>query len=127
MMKPFIFLITLFCCLSCFSQDNKVTTMPSEAQKTPVLNASPLQVVSSVKTDSMNADNHQTQVKVNPSYVSANPFTSSLIVDSDEKSQLPSPAPIKTYVMPTFKTADEVQKYLIENNMPIEPKAQEQK
>lgn len=126
-MKLFIFLITLFSYLSCFSQDNKVTTIPSAAQKAPVLNASPLQVVSSVKTDSMNVDN--LSVKVNPSYISTKPLTSNftLINNSGEKLQTPSPAPNKTYVMPTFKTADEMQKYLLEHNMTIEPKAQEQK
>jgi hypothetical protein len=129
MMKPFIFLITQFCCLSCFSQDNKVTTISSAAQKTPVLNASPLQVVSSVKTDSMKTDSMNVDnlsVKVNPSYISTIPSITNvtLVKNSDEKSQTPAPIN-KTYVMPTFKTADEVQKYLLENNMAIEPKIQE--
>lgn len=107
--------------------------MTSAAQKTPVLNAVPLQVVSSAKTDSMKTDSMNADdlsVKVNPSYISTIPTTTNvtLINNSDEKSQTLSPAPInKTYVMPTFKTADEVQKYLLENNISIELNAQEQK
>jgi len=126
-MKTFIYLITLFSCLSCFSQDNKVTTLPSAAQKTPVINASPLQVVTSVKTDSMNVDN--LSPKINPSYISTKPLTSNLtlINNSGEKLQTPSSASNKTYVMPTFKTADELQKFLLEHNMALEPKVQEQK